>query len=222
MYMKKSIIAALMVVAFFLGTMTGGAGLAGVNDYVVLWINGMALPSWTNPGPRIIDDRVYVPLRAVADYMGATVEWNAQTRTAYIAGYGDPLTIDIQGPESLKKDMRECIDLLREKDPEGYLMVGRYVKTIKFGDYPNPQMNPVEMAVSIPKDKYKTDKIWWAAVLVHEAQHAEQYYSLKRQTEDEREIEAYTRDIQTLKKIGAPQYMIDSTEQAIKNKVWQN
>jgi hypothetical protein len=217
---KKVHAAALIAIAFLIGTMFRGVAGAGVSDYVILWINGKPLQSWVSPGPVIINDRVYVPLRAVSDYLGATVEWDGETRTAYIAGYNDPLTIDIQGPDNFKKDMQECISLLREKDPEGYLMVGRYVKKIVWGDYPNPLMDPGEMKMMIPMDHYRTDKYWWTATLVHEAQHAEQCYSLKNQTEDEREIEAYTRGLQTLKKTGATRQLIEY-ENLLKSKAWQ-
>jgi hypothetical protein len=214
---KKRYAVLLIVLAFLLGTMASGIAGAGVSDYVILWINGKPLQSWVNPGPMIVNDRVYVPIRAVSDYLGATVEWDGETRTAYIAGYNDPLTIDIQGPDSFKKDMQECISLLREKDPEGYLMVGRYVKKIVWGDYPRPQMNMVSMTMEVPKGQYKTDKYLWAGLLRHEAQHAAQAYNLNGLDEQE----AYEIELETLIKIGAPKGLIELQKDLIKNRAWE-
>jgi hypothetical protein len=214
---KKVHAAALIAIAFLIGTMFRGVAGAGVSDYVILWINGKPLQSWVSPGPVIINDRVYVPLRAVSEYLGATVEWDGETRTAYIAGYNDPLTIDIQGPDSFKKDMQECISLLREKDPEGYLMVGRYVKKIVWGDYPNALMNPVSMTMMVPQRNYRTDKYLWAGLLRHEAQHAAQAYNLKGSGEQE----AYEVELETLIKIGAPKWLIDWQRDIIKKKNWE-
>lgn len=36
--------------------------------------------------PQIIDDRTYVPLRAVSELMGADVSWNGETSTAVVTG----------------------------------------------------------------------------------------------------------------------------------------
>lgn len=219
--MKKRYIVCLLVLTFFIGAMSGVGWYAGAGEErVLVWINGKLLNS--DPAPRIIDGRVFVPLRAVSDSLGASVGWDETANSAFIAGYNDPLTINIQGPESFKKDMRDCIDILREKDPEGYALLGKYVKTIVWGDYPSPMMDPLEMRMMIPKDHCQTDKYWWSATLVHEAQHGEQRYSVKRYTLEERETEAYNRDLQTLKRIGAPQKLIEQEQKLIDSKPWQN
>lgn len=217
--MKRTPFIIALVLVFVLGMLAGSGVVLADNERVLVWINGKPLQS--DPAPRMIDGRVFVPLRAVADNMGASVGWDASTNTAYIAGYNDPLTIDIQGPDSFKKDMQECIDLLREKDPEGYALVGKYVKTIVWGDYPSPLMDPLEMRIMIPKGHYQTDKYWWSATLVHEAQHGEQCYSVKIQNKDQSEIEAYNKGIQTLERMGASRQLVEY-EKLLDNKVWQH
>lgn len=66
------------------------------DSIIVCWIershafrmDGYALGGSTvmDAVPQIINDRTYVPVRAVAELLGTQVDWNADTRTAVITG----------------------------------------------------------------------------------------------------------------------------------------
>ena len=216
--MKKRYAVALIVLAFVVGMLSSGGYFAGANQSISVWINGKPLIS--SPGPRLIDGRVFVPLRAVSDSMGANVGWDSQTNTAYIASQGDALTdIEIVGDAAFKKAMRDGLELLRDKSPEDYAFVGRYVRKIVLSDMTLPTSAPNHMTVHIPLN-YKPDPIWWGAGIVHEAQHAEQWYSAKNMTIEQMETEAGQRDLQTLAKLGAPQWEIDYVKEQLKNMNW--
>lgn len=73
---------------------TDGATVS--DSIIVCWIDrshafrmdGYALGGSTvmDAVPQIINDRTYVPVRAVAELLGAQVDWNSDTRTAVITG----------------------------------------------------------------------------------------------------------------------------------------
>lgn len=228
--MKKAHIILVVVLALFVG-MFGGVAFANSADNITLWINGQRL-DWRDPKPPVmIDGSIYVPLRAVSETLGASVEWDGARNTALIAGYRDPDTIVIEGPEGFKKDMRDAIELLREKDPDGYKLVGQYVKKIWLDDtIPYTLCNSLPMWIRISADQYavserssKQDRVyWWAGILVHEATHAEQGYEARNQDRDRDETEAYTRQIETFSKVGAPQIFIDDTKRVIRDKDWKS
>jgi hypothetical protein len=225
--MKKYHVAIMLVFAFTIGTMFGGMAFADDSN-IILWINGQRM-DWRDPAPPVmIDDRIYVPLRAVSETLGASVEWDDDHNTAYIAGYRDPATIEIEGPDSFKRDMQECLALLQEKDPDGYKLVGTYTRKIVLDDnLTYSYCNAEPMWVRFPASKYKTDKYWWSGILVHEAMHAKQKYDFRYQVDspwdrDQRETEAYTAELQTFTKIGSPQLFIDDTRKWIRDKLWQD
>jgi|GEM_PF-6078926 len=218
--MKKRLYSILLVLAFFVGMMAGGVGFAD-NETVNVWINGNPLNSV--PGPRLIDGRVFVPLRAVSESMGAAVGWDSFTGTAYIATQRDALTdIEIVGDASFKKAMRDALELLRDKSPEDYAFVGMYVRKIVLdvGYETRPYTQRIDMAVHIPSD-WKPDAYWWAGCIRHEAQHIYQRYDIKQKSIAEDETDAWQKNMDTLKRIGAPSWMIDYYRKAPESKWWE-
>lgn len=71
-------------------------GVSVPESVIVCWIDrshafrmdGYALGASTvmDAAPQIIDDRTYVPVRAVAELLGTQVDWNGDTMTAVITG----------------------------------------------------------------------------------------------------------------------------------------
>ena len=71
-------------------------GISVPNSIITCWIDrdhafrmdGYALGAGTamDTAPQIINDRTYVPVRAVAELLGAEVGWDSDTRTAVING----------------------------------------------------------------------------------------------------------------------------------------
>lgn len=217
--MKKVHATVLITLAFVLGTMFGGSALA--YKAVAVFINGERLDD-TGSMAMIYNDRVFVPLRLVSESLGVTVGWNAERNSAYIATQRDALTdIEIVGNDEFKEAMTDSLELLKEKAPEEYLLVGKYVKRIVFnGSIKAPKMYSDDMEVHIPIDGFRADRTWWAAMLAHEAQHAKQAYDATGQRQREREIEAGLLDIEVLKKVGASSRQIEYSEEIQKTEWW--
>ena len=212
--MKKRYAILLIVFAFSIGTMFGGSALA--YKAVSVFINGQRLDD-TGSMAMIYNDRVFVPLRLVSESLGATVGWNAQRNSAYIATQRDALTdIEIVGTDEFKKGMRDALQLLKDKLPDDYSLVGRYVKRIELSALVNnPQMETNSMTVYISAKEFRPEPIWWAAALVHEAIHSKQAYDGRNGTIQEYEKESYQKGIEVLIKLNAPKWMIKYCEEAM-------
>jgi len=207
--MKKRFVILLVALAFILGTMVSGMAAAGENFKVL--INGRELVS--NPSPVIIDGRIFVPLRAVSDYMGASVGWDEANKIAYIASQRDALRdIEITGPAEFQELMRKSLSLLRDRAPEEYLYVGKYIRKIGMDENLNRGLI-VASKMEVTFEKPIANEYWWAAGLVHEATHAEQRYSVRLYSVEQAEMEAEQKEIEVLKKIGAPKDYIQFAEQ---------
>lgn len=81
-----------LVVAVVLGVLLGTACLADRTVHV--YVGDQRLPM--QPGARIHNGTTYGPLRASAEAIGATVEWNAATNTATICQDGRRVPIHRQ------------------------------------------------------------------------------------------------------------------------------
>jgi len=89
--MKRAVclLLALLVVAVFAPT-------ALAQEPIAIFVNGLEVV--TDVPAQIVDDRTMVPVRFVSEALGATVTWDAETRTAIIeepgfTGVSDPLTV---------------------------------------------------------------------------------------------------------------------------------
>jgi len=209
----------LLVVAFIIGMMAGGIALADPAHPIKVLINGRELVS--DPPLIVHNDRIYVPLRAVSDALGGTATWDYYTQTAYIATPGNPEDIEIVGTPEFQKTVRDALNLLRDKDPEDYNFVGQYVRRIETidRDYSAPGIYNMTVYIS---NKAKCDPCYFAEVVIHEAQHIKQKYSGVFVDTETDEIAAYSKGMQVLKRIGAPQQTIDQLQKLIDSKPWQN
>lgn len=219
--MRKYHVAVLLVLAFILGTMAGVGGFAQAEQQIKVYVNGKELAS--DPPLIIQNDRIFVPLRAVSETLGAKVAWDYYRQAAFIATYSDPVNIEIVGTEEFKKGMEDALNLLKTKSPDDYEFIGMYTKRIELDTreiVKNPHAGAYNMTTYIPRS-FKPDPYWWAGILRHEAQHSQQIY---RANDDVAvvEPEAYEAGLKTLITIGAPQYMIDYEQKALDKKAWQN
>lgn len=80
---KKLIMMLVFMLAIFVATTAGVLAASQIN----LVVNGKAI---TDVEAKLIDGSTYVPLRAVSQMLGATVDWNGETRTVSISDNGTP------------------------------------------------------------------------------------------------------------------------------------
>jgi hypothetical protein len=157
-----------------------------------------------------IDNRLFVPLRSLAEAMGAEVTWN---QAIFIKSVKRP---EIVGDDKFKILITQALDLLKEKDPPDYETVCTYTKQIIFTPnndeaYAHSEgSDKINICTSLlNRSNLSTEYI--ASVLVHEAVHlcnVRYYFSDIRQNENM----AYLRGIATLQILGATQEEIIGTE----------
>lgn len=83
--MKKKV--ALFLIGVMFGFMMGNCVGAQAGEAVNVLINGV--PLYSDVPPQVIDGRVMVPIRFIAEALGATVTWDEASNTAYITSQSD-------------------------------------------------------------------------------------------------------------------------------------
>jgi len=206
--MKKILIAIVMVM------MLASPAIADAPVNVI--VNGKVL---NTPG-LIINDRTYVPLRAVSEGLGAQVDWDGSQ--AIVTSVKEP---NISGKSASIDRVKQALDLLKEKDPADYEFVCRYVKFIRITDDAKILGNTstytaIETGEKIAESICLTstlfnnyDSIHVASTMVHEATHLcnAHYKNITSNNKADENI-AYLRGIATLRILGASQSDIDGTE----------
>lgn len=128
--------------------------------------------------PQIVNGRVMVPLRFVAEALGMEVSWDNATRTVWVKRPAAPLKEpEVIGSELFVKETREALRRLQDDYPAGYHLVCTAFRTIRetdfFGDEPiagvsisRPEVCHFNVRLgSIPTSER-------AAYLCHEAAHS--------------------------------------------------
>jgi len=98
--MKKAIIilaALVCILAVPAGAYTAAGAAAPAGDEATVVFNGKVLEF--DVAPRLINDRVMVPLRAIFEKCGAVVEWDGETQTATGTKGDDVVVITIGDPK---------------------------------------------------------------------------------------------------------------------------
>ncbi len=62
---------------------------------IAVKVDGRTVAFREEPKPTIINDRTYVPIRRVLEYMGAKVEWNGENRTVRVTSYNNVIIVDL-------------------------------------------------------------------------------------------------------------------------------
>jgi hypothetical protein len=202
------------------------AGQALADEPLYLYINGIQ----ANASPVMINDRVFVPVRFVAENLGATVGWDGNNRTVFINNGAQSSTINngtVRRPrvtadsEEVKSVINAALDLLEENAYPYYVFVCQYTAEIA---YLNTDLGDNVLAVANAwyitiTNTYVEDKrfvpVHVAGVLVHETIHeaCDNYGKFYDQSKEE--IMACESEIAILKILNAPQWMIDECERMI-------
>jgi len=116
------------------------ASAAFAGNPVKLFVNGQEIQP--DVPPQIIDGRVMVPARFVAEPLGARVEWFGATSTVYITTPQEAFTPveapQITGPDNFVKVIQGALKLGQEKDLLAYAWIASNLKEIKFETNPAP------------------------------------------------------------------------------------
>lgn len=231
---------------FSLGLITGLiAGLilatttfAFAGDSIKLLVNGRQI--YSDVPPQIISGRTMIPARALAESLGAQVDWDADTSTVVVTKpektviiEPKPLNttgrIEVTGSQEFKNSIEQALSLLQEKAPEDFTLVSGFITRIEMVNSGpvanlNTQLpgginfNYSAFQTNSSKITDSTKTIYLAGILVHEAYHV--YINKKGMIKAlgpgglslmELEVLSFTRERQFYKKIGAPKALLDVT-----------
>lgn len=206
--MKKIIIVFALMLAFTLPVMA--------DQGVQVFVNGSLI---STPG-QMYGERVFVPLRAVSESLGAKVSWDG--RAAHVDMPDELKRPTIDGDEEFASVINQALDILEEKDFTDYSMICRDVEYIGQRKYDmggttiaGTMQQSVGIGPRLYNNKEKFVPLFMCGVLTHEAIHAN---SNRYRVEDipKKEIEtlAYTHEETALCLVGAPSWMIDETIRA--------
>jgi hypothetical protein len=228
------VIALLLVVAVGVGAAAGQYNLYVPRDpafpIVMLVVNGE--PKLPDVPPMVIDGRTMVPLRFLAEAFGAEVGWDQDTYTVsvkyqpQIKIVSPPATPEKREPKIIglpqfEQTMRQALNLLLARDLEGYMLVCGYLDTIVQTEHTGV-VSPLGLFLHRPAD-YPQDVVlyWEAAALVHEATHV--WLHRKNYVYAGKEAEEFcTRaQIESMRKLGAPEWMVKGAENALQTGYWE-
>lgn len=210
--MKKKLIIACLVLLLVITV--SGTVLAQRN--IRIMVNGNFITS--DVPPQIINDRVMVPIRFIAEALNANVEWDDKTSTVTIKTHtteAEPVARywsntnfsipPIEGPDDFKKLITDAYELLRQKAPDAYKAATVYISGIEYAD--NLSNDVFARIIFLPNsptaillfskahyeyvsnlDRNSAVRLT-ASIIVHETVHAQLYYSGLAQIIDENDNE---------------------------------
>jgi|GEM_PF-3555129 len=144
---------------------------------------------------------------------------NISKKDAGNDGFESP--IEISGDEICRKNTKQALKLLFEKDEDGFQAAVSNLGKIECaasGSGVYVWEKPVRFKVGAAT--YNAGPVWFASVLVHESRHSAQYKAEKKYSGKEAELECLEAQIDTLKKIGAGQSTIDYVQKISQSEYW--
>jgi hypothetical protein len=239
MRVRNIVITLLLVFAVGVGAAAGQYNLYVPRDpafpIVMLVVNGE--PKLPDVPPMVIDGRTMVPLRFLAELFGAEVGWdpNAYIVTVdFEARESEPERTyqpslapqekkepEIVGSSQFVQTIRQALNLLLEKDLQGYLLVCGYLNSIQ--EAPHTGVNEIEAIAYRSLPNYPQDllPLWEAGSLVHEAVHVWLQRKGYQVAGKESEVFCGRAQKETLVKVGAPAWMIEGVDKSMETRYWE-
>jgi len=100
----KKIVSSILVLSVCAGYSVYGEE----QDDISVFIDGYQL-AFDVP-PQIVNDRTVVPMRAIFESLGATVDWNADTRTVYSVKGSDTISLRVDDPAMVVNNSTIALD----------------------------------------------------------------------------------------------------------------
>jgi serine protease Do len=117
---KIHVIGALLFVVF-----TVSVSVQGYNEKIRIMVNGKEV----NAEAKMIDNRVYLPVRTVSESLGAKVDWDGTNRTVSVSMQNDDELI----PEVLKKVSPSVVGVIGNLKEDSEYSSGQYSEEIVHG-----------------------------------------------------------------------------------------
>ena len=98
----------MIVFLIALGMLINICPVEAANDTIVIIVNGKTLRP--DVDPIVVEGRTLVPLRAIAEALGCSIEWSVQTQTATITGLTDIIKFRINSYYILKTSIFDDVE----------------------------------------------------------------------------------------------------------------
>lgn len=212
-----------LIVGLIVGLLLATTTFAFADNPIKLVVKG----SYVNcdPPPIMYQDRVFVPIRFVAEALNYGVGW--ANNAVYVGDKEEPPKIT--GSSEFISKTQQALNLLKTKDVNSYKFVLQYTKEIH--ETPLATLGPHAIAWTdsngvcyirndigyIPGDEI----IYRAIIIIHESVHLMQYHTpgdiFRLLNSNDQEIDPYLVEYRTAQKIGASQELLDLIEKDIQD-----
>jgi hypothetical protein len=132
-------------------------------------------------------------------------------------------SIKIIGSSDFIQRINNALELLKNKDFEGYSLAVNYLRIIEENTKPNTTNTYVDVSTRtvqmLPIDSINI--YWLASAIVHEARHVELYERKEIYYGTKGELDAIKLSIETLEKISGPKYLINYLK-SLDGSHWKN
>lgn len=135
--------------------------------------------------------------------------------------------IKIVGKKNFILNTIRALQLIKSGDIESFLFIKKYVGVIKQNDFSGIDVFSEQPTFLVGNATSDSNSYWYASCILHDAEHSFLYFSLKEQGEDglsgyqgyDAEMYCLEKQIELLKKINAPSYLIEYAT-TLKNSNW--
>lgn len=180
-------------------------------------------PTKNNSNNEIINRTINIPSPSplpVSSPPQSTSSSTAETDTS---------TIKVIGNQNCQVDTKKALDLIKEKAPEEYIFVNKYIGVIECKNQGSGMYaTETPPRFQVGDATRQTGTLWYASAIIHDSCHSKQYQDrkndktprnqqdLKRQSEEE----CLTFQAQAIKKMGGSQELVDYVKNQINTNYW--
>ena len=125
--------------------------------------------------------------------------------------------IKIIGDKKFILNTEKALQLIKNGHIESFLFIKKYVGVIKQSDFSGIDVFSEQPTFLVGNKTSDSNSYWYASCILHDAEHSFLYFSLKEKGEDDlrgyqgydAEMYCLEKQIELLKKINAPSYLIE-------------
>jgi hypothetical protein len=175
--------------------------------------------------PVLKNDRVYLPARYVAQAFGYIVSWNEPVQSVLIEPSGktsgnlSSTRPVIYGSPAFINKINETLDLLSLKSPSSWEIVAANLAAIR--EYDRSGADVTNRVFNVGPATASSDNYWLASTIVHDSYHVQQFLEGRVYSGEAAEAEACQKQLQALKDMNAPDYLIEHLKASMATRYWE-
>ena len=137
--------------------------------------------------------------------------------------------IKIIGNSTFINKTKEALQLIKTNDVCSFVFINKYIGIIKQSDYSGMDVFTNPPTFLVGNRTSNSDIFWYASCILHDATHSFLFFTAKEKGEDafaayqghDAEMYCLTAQIELLKRINAPSYLIEYAEGLYDNKWYE-